>query len=469
MKRSDLKGKRVTVFGLGLNDGGVGTVEFLERSGVREIIVTDVKKREDLTPSLKRLSSYKNITYVLGAHRPEDFTRTDLVVKNPVIPWTNEYVRLAEKHGVPVEMDSSLFFELVKNPVIGITGTRGKTTTASLIVHIFETARKPVSRVGISRTPVLGAVDRIKPEDTVVFELSSWRLSALGRKKMSPSIAVVTNIYPDHLNYYKTMEAYIRDKEYIFSAQKKNGKVILNARNDITRSMAERVSGEVLFFSSDGPVENGIFYRDGSAVFVRDGKEEKLFKKSDVKMMGAHNLDNALAAALAARIAGIGPEAIRNGIRTFSGIPHRLELVAEKKGVSYYNDTAATSPDGAIAGLRAFDGKKVILIAGGANKNLDFSAFAGEILNRTKGAVFFRGDATESLLRKLCEIVPGEKRSCDFETVDTMEKAVDIAARSAEPGDIVLLSPGAASFGLFRNEFDRGNSFKEAVKALPEK
>ena len=217
LQESFFKNKRVTVFGLGVNMGGVGTVKFLAEHGVREIIVTDIKSRMELGAALEKLAQYKNVTYVLGQHRPEDFTHTDMVIKNPVIPWTNEYIQRAEKNGVPVEMDSSIFFALTPAPIIGVTGTKGKTTTTTLIAHILEQAKKSVVRAGIGQTGVLGVLERVTPESVVVFELSSWRLSALARTKQSPHIAVLTNIYPDHLNYYQTMEAYVADKKNIFS------------------------------------------------------------------------------------------------------------------------------------------------------------------------------------------------------------------------------------------------------------
>jgi len=469
MKRSDLKGKKVTVFGLGINEGGVGTVEFLEHSGVREIIVTDVKKREDLALSLKRLEKYRNITYVLGAHRPEDFSRTDLVIKNPAIPWTNEYIRLAEKSGVPVEMDSSLFFLFCKNPIIGVTGTRGKTTTASMIAHILKMARMPVAPVGISQVPVLGALEKIKPEDTIIFELSSWRLSALGRIKRSPHIAVFTNLYPDHLNYYKTLLAYRKDKEHIYRFQKKSDIAIFNADNDTTRALSEESTGKTLRFSLGGSIDgDGAFFRGNEAIVRVDGEETAIFSSRDIGVPGEHNRANALAAGLVAFLCGVSNKMISDGIRSFRGVPHRLEFVAEKRGISYYNDTAATSPDGAIAALRSFEGKSIILIAGGADKNLLFGSFAAEILSRTKGVVFFRGEATEAIKRELRKIMQGGT-DAKFETVDSMAKAVEMASRSAEPGDIILLSPGAASFGVFKNEFDRGEQFRTAVAELPEK
>ncbi len=466
MKRSDLKGKRVTVFGLGLNEGGVGTVEFLERSGVREILVTDVKKQEDLLPSLKRLEKYRNITYILGAHRPEDFSHTDLVIKNPAIPWTNEYIRLAEKSGVPVEMDSSLFFVFCRNPIIGVTGTKGKTSTSSMIAHIFENVGKPVARVGISQIPVLGALEKVRPDDTVIFELSSWRLSALGRMKKSPHIAVFTNLHPDHLNYYKTMSAYRKDKEYIFRFQKKGDILIANAAIDLPDG-EESLSEKILFSENETVSGDGLFFRSDAAILSRNGQETVLFRKEDLRISGSHNQANALAAAAAAFASGITPDGIAAGLRTFRGVPHRLELVAEKNGISFYNDSAATIPEAAISALHAFD-RPIILIAGGADKNLKFGPFAAEILSRTKGVVFFKGEATEAIKRELRKIMT-DAPDVRFEIVDSMEKAVEMASRSADPGDIVLLSPGAASFGVFRNEFDRGEQFRVAVAALPGK
>lgn len=465
MKQAELKGKRVTVFGLGLNEGGVGTVEFLERSGAREIIVTDVKKRDDLLPSLKKLERYKNITYILGQHRPEDFTRTDLVVKNPAIPWTNEYVKLAQSKGVPVEMDSSLFFASCKNRIYGVTGTKGKTTVASMLAHILESAGRPVARVGISRTPVLGMLEKVKPGDTVVFELSSWRLSALGRAKRSPELAVFTNLYPDHLNYYRTMDGYRKDKKYIYQFQKKTGILVANDALDFIRQ--DPPAGTTLFFSESGePSGDGGFFRGDEAVAVRDGVESVLFRKSELLVPGAHNHANMLAAALAAFAAGVEPVKIAASAKTFKGVAHRLEFVGERKGVSFYNDTAATIPEAAISALRSFD-RPVILIAGGANKNLMFGTFADEILSSTKGAVFLKGNATEELLRELRQRLSAADAARSFEMTTSMEKAVELAYRAAEPGDIVLLSPGAASFGMFLNEFDRGEKFRSAVAGLP--
>ncbi len=467
MQESFFKNKRVTVFGLGLSGGGVGTVLFLVKQGVREVIVTDMKSRQELAPVIAKLAAYKNITFVFGQHRPEDFTRVDMVIKNPIIPWTNEYVKLAKRNKVPVEMDSSLFFALCHATIIGVTGSKGKTTTASLIAHILEQAGKAVVRVGISQGGVLPFLQKITKESIVVFELSSWRLSALSVVKKSPHIAVVTNIFPDHLNYYKSMAAYKADKKNIFTFQRSRDVVVANFADSAVREMVQDAPGQLVWFSTLGPIEGDGAWLDDATLFASvQGKTQSLLPVEKVALKGTHNLSNILAAAAATLASGLSLEQVRAGIRTFSGVPHRLEKVAVKKGVVYFNDTAATIPDAAVAALRSFT-EPVILIAGGSDKELDFENFAQEILVRSKGLVLFKGTGTEKLLKALRRALPEGERERKFEIVETMGKAVELASRGAEAGDVVLLSPGATSFGLFQNEFDRGEQFRQAVNDLP--
>ena len=466
LQESFFKNKRITVFGLGLNMGGVGTVRFLVEHGVREIVVTDIKSREELGSSLAKLAKYKNVTYVLGQHRTEDFTHTDMIIKNPVIPWTNEYIRLAEKHGVPVEMDSSIFFALCKAPIIGVTGTKGKTTTATLIAHILEKAGKRVVRAGIGQVSVLGVLGKTTPESVVVFELSSWRLSALGRLKRSPHIAVLTNIYPDHLNYYKTMETYIADKKNIFLFQQQKDVLIANFDDATVRALAQDVKGVLTWFSRDTLIEGDGVWVQGEKIYMRrQGATKEIAPLASLALKGWHNTTNILAAISAALACGLAQKQIASGIMSFSGIQYRLEHTGEKNGVQYYNDTTATIPEAAIAALRSF-AEPVILIAGGNDKRLEFDALAREILERSKGLVLLRGAATEKLLAALKKHLPVGQKNRPFEVVETMAKAVELATRGAEQGDIVLLSPGATSFGLFKNEFDRGEQFRKAVEAL---
>ncbi len=466
MQESFFKDKRITVFGLGLNMGGAGTVRFLVEHGAREVIVTDIKTRDELAFSMEKLAKYKNIKYVLGQHHPEDFIHTDMVIKNPAIPWTNEYVKIALAHAIPVEMDSSLFFALCKAPIIGVTGSKGKTTTATMIAHMLETAGRNVIRVGIGQVGVLSSLSKIAPESVVVFELSSWRLSALGRAKKSPHIAVLTNLYPDHLNYYGTMEAYALDKRYIFLFQKKTDVLVANFDNELVRNMAQDTPGSLVWVSEAGAVEgDGVWQSENMLFARRQDRESVLLPVENIPVRGGHNICNVLAATGAALACGLSIKEIRAGIESFPGVPHRLERVAEKHGVQYFNDTTATIPEAAIAALRVFS-EPVILIAGGSDKQLEFSRFADEILKRSKALILFKGAGTEKLVQALKEHLSGEVKERKFVIVESMEKAVELASRSAVPGDIVLLSPGAASFGVFKNEFDRGDQFRACVERL---
>ena len=391
LKQDWFKGKRVTVFGIGLNRGALATIQFLLAAGVREVIATDIKTKEDLAPTLKELKGHKNITYILGQHRAEDFTHVDMVVKNPVIPWTNEYIKLALAHKIPVEMDASLFIQLMKQPMIGVTGTKGKTTTATLIAHIIEHARGNVVRVGMSQIGFLDALATVSNTSTVVAELSSWRLSSFIAHEYSPHIAVITNIYPDHLNYYKTMDAYVADKEIIFRFQKKNDVLIVNRDNSGARALALKASSQVVWFSEQ-------VLEDGLGVFIRSGMvwertvegERELFPWPTVELLGDHNRSNILAAIAAVRQQGIKEKNILAALASFKGVAHRLEYVGERAGVRFYNDTAATMPEAAIAGIRSFDAP-VVLIAGGADKKFDYAELARIFVTEPKSVILFQG------------------------------------------------------------------------------
>ena len=464
MNITDLKEKKITVMGLGLHGGGVGTVRFLCEAGAK-VTVTDLRSKEELVVSLEKLKGLKNITYVFNQHRPEDFIKTDMVVKNPAVPWTNKHVKLALENQVPVEMDSSLFFKFCKNPIIGVTGTKGKSTTASLIFDILKTAGKNPVKVGVGQISVLDKLKELKKDSVVVFELSSWRLSALGRYKMSPQIAVITNIYPDHLNYYKTMDSYLKDKKNIYLYQDRQNSCVISGDNELLSGLEKEIKSRLIKFSKC-PIERGraVYVEDG-IIYYNDGiDEKKVLKVEEISLPGEHNLENVLAAIGAATAAGVGLDKIRESIRFFKGIAHRLELVREHLGIKYINDTAATVPEAAIFGLNSFS-DPVILIAGGSDKNLDVTKLGRAILEKAKGVIFLAGPATDKIILSMKKIRPelaGEK----FKIVESMEKAVELARAVAEQGDIVLLSPGAASFGMFANEFDRGSKFKEAVKKL---
>jgi UDP-N-acetylmuramoylalanine--D-glutamate ligase len=463
MNISELKNKKVTVMGLGLHGGGIGTVRFLVAAGAK-VIITDLKSKEELAPSLEKLKDLRGIEYVLGQHRTEDFAKVDMVIKNPAASWSNKHIKLALEKNIPVEIDSSLFFKLCKNSIVGVTGTRGKTTVASLIYEILRVAGKNPVKVGIGQVSVLDKLKELEKESIVVFELSSWRLSALGRYKLSPKISVITNIYPDHLNYYKSMDEYIADKKNIFLNQRANDVCVINYDNEVLRGLESEIKAEVIKFSMQKISNGKTVYIDNGEIYLNNGiDDKKIVDVSAIKIRGRHNLQNIMASIGAAQALDVDMNHIKKGILEFKGLPHRLEFVRDLDGVKYYNDTAATSPEGAISGINSF-AEPIILIAGGSDKNLDMTEWAQAIYEKAKGVIFLKGEGTNKIISVMRKIFddPGK----DFTIVESMEKALELAKNSAEKGDVVLLSPGAASFGLFVNEFDRGSKFKEAVKNL---
>lgn len=464
MELSYFKNKKITVFGLGLHGGGVGTVKFLVSQGAK-VIVTDISSKEKLAPSLKKLKDLKNVTYILGQHRREDFINVDMVIKNPAISWDDKNIKLAQEKKVPVEMDSSLFFKLCKNPIIGVTATKGKTTITTLIYEILKSADKKPVKVGISQVSVLDKLLSLKKDSVVVFELSSWRLSALGHAKLSPHIAVFGNLMRDHLNYYGTMEKYLADKKNIFNYQNSKDWLVLNGDQAGFEEFENETKSQVIKFSHE-PLEKNcsVFIKESSIYLNNEIDIKKIISIENIKIPGKHNLSNIMAAIGAAHAYGLDVAEIKKAVPLLRGVEHRLEFVRELNEVRFYNDTAATIPDAVISALGAFK-DQIVLIAGGTDKNLNFKEFAKEIIEKTKNIILLKGTATDKILIELAKIVD-ENFLANIEIVDSMEKAVLVAQKKAESGDIVLLSPGAASFGLFANEFDRGDKFRDAVKKL---
>ncbi len=459
------KGKRVTVFGIGLLGGGVGTIRFLVENGAT-VIATDIKSKKQLSHSLEQLKDLKNVEYVLGQHRQEDFSKVDMVIKTPQAPWTNKHIKIALKNNIPVEVDSSLFFKLCKNPIIGITGTKGKTTTSHLIYHILKKTGKNPIKIGIGQMPVLDRLKILKKNSVVVFELSSWRLSGLTNAKLSPQIGVFTNFFPDHMNYYRTMEEYLIDKKNIFIHQKPEDWFICNQDDDTVRDLCHEAKGNVVTVASKHISKGRSVFCEDNEIFINDGIDIEcaMFTK-DLPLRGKHNINNVMCAIGATVAYGVPNKKVIAAVKSFRGVAHRLEFVVEKKGVKYFNDTAATNPQSACAALESFE-EPIILIAGGVDKNLSYEEFAKSIACNVKGVVFIKGTATDKIIKLIKKELENENEIMSFEIVDAMDKAVEIASIGAESGDVVLLSPGAASFGIFANEFDRGNQFKKVVEAL---
>ncbi len=457
---NDFKGKKVVIMGLGgyKEGSGISAALFFARLEAY-VIVTDLKREEELRLQIKKLDKFKNIEYVFGRHRDKDFKKADLIFQNPSVPDSSSYLKIARKNKIPIINDWSLFLEKHNNPLIGITGSRGKSTTTSLVYKIITMEKKAVLCGNIGVSP-LKYLSKIKKSDIIVAEFSSWLLRGLLPVKKSPHIAVITNLKADHLDKYKNLEDYHNDKKIIFKFQKPDDYLILNKDDERSRAIAKEVVSKVFWFSKGySKKDNGVFVKDNQIIFRRGGDEQKIANLSAVKMIGEHNLENALASICVAAIMSISKKNILSALRDFKGIPNRLELVSEIKGVKYYNDTTSTNPDGVIAALKAFDKKsgKIILIAGGVDKNLDYSEFVKLIDKSVKNLILFPGTATDKILRNI---------KVHYHTAHKMSEAVELAKSFAKKGDIVLLSPGAASFGLFKNEFDRGKQFVKEVNKL---
>ena len=438
------KGKKITMLGLGLLGRGLNVAKLLSKYGA-ELTITDLKSAEALAPSLKQLEGYSNIRFVLGCHDVADFTSCDLVIKAAGVPLDSPYIAEARKNNIPVEMDASLFAKFTKGTLVGVTGTRGKTTTTYLIKHILETANRKVSLGGNVRgMATLPLLSKVKEGDIVVLELDSWQLQGFGDSRISPHIAVFTNFLPDHLNYYKgNMDLYFGDKANIFKYQQKNDVLV----------MGEKAAKEIKKYYK-GKIESKIVL----------AKSKKVPTSWKIKLLGEHNRANIACAVEACRALGVSEKDIRRGVESFAGVPGRLEYVRTVGGIKYVNDTTATTPDGNRAAILALQDKKrknLVLIAGGADKNLDYSDMAKLVHKTVKGLVLIEGAATEKLLA----LIP-KKTPYPVYVVSSMKDALMFARESAKKGDTILLSPGSASFGVFKNEYDRGDQFLAAVKKI---
>ncbi|MEP7200246.1 MAG: UDP-N-acetylmuramoyl-L-alanine--D-glutamate ligase [Chloroflexota bacterium] len=468
MSSLTFKDKRILVMGLGVHGGGVGVAKFFAKHGAR-VTVTDLKTPDELGESLKQLNGLP-IEYVLGAHRELDFVNCDIVIRNPAVPRDNPFLQLARARGIPVEMEISLFCQLCPAPIIGITGTKGKTTTTLLTGTMLKEKDARTVIAGNLRVSALELLDQIDATTPVVLELSSWQCEGLEAHQFSPRMAAITNLHPDHLNRYKDMAEYAAAKALIFQNQKPNDVLVLNADQKISREFAGQARSRVVWFSRTQRVD-GVYLRGDDITLggdaVLDGAwvtlpPQRIAQRSDVHLLGEHNLENVLAATALALAAGVTPSQIQNALCNFMGVPHRLELVRELNGVRYINDTTSTAPAAAIAALKAV-GHDIILIAGGADKALDFEALGRSASLRAKNILLLDGDAYFRLDDMIRYGGGGNKIVGRF---TTLSDAINKAHELAQPGDTVLLSPGCASFGMFQNEFERGEQFRKMVMAL---
>lgn len=421
--------------GLGLLGRGVGDAEFLARMGAR-VLVTDLKSREELRASVEYLEQYPNISFRLGGHDRGDFTHADIVIKAAGVPLNSPEIEAARAAGVPVYMSSALaaqFARAIGARLIGVTGTRGKSTIAHLVYHALKLAGRRVHLGGNVRgVSTLALLIDIQKGDTLVLELDSWQLQGFGDLTLSPHIAVFSNLMPDHQNYYASMEEYFNDKALIFKYQNEGDVLVVGS------SVVDKVRAA-------HPV-------------IEPSLVPPLPEDWTLLIQGEHNRENAALAATALRAAGLAEDAVRRGLETFRGVEGRLQLVREMNGVKIYNDNNATTPEATIVALRALthDSKKIILVMGGSDKGLDMSALLYEIAQTCKRVILLSGSGTARLTPFMN----------DYSVYDALESAVHEAVQGAVSGDIILFSPAFASFGMFKNEYERNDQFLSIIRAL---
>ena len=435
---SSFKNKKVLVVGLGIQGGGAGIASFFSKRG-SFVKVTDLKIKKDLQESIDKLKDL-SIEYTLGEHKLEDFLGADYIFKGPSVPWDMPNLIEAQKKGIPIDMESSFVVSLLKSKVIGVTGTRGKSTTSQLIYETLKKINKNIFIGGnISGVSTIDILNHAKEDDIVVLELSSWSLSGFHRKKISPHIAVFTNFYPDHLNYYKSIDDYLYDKKAIYLYQKRGDYCLIN--NDIKDKID---LNEIKSYK--------IFYKKGN-INIK-------FKY----IKGEHNLENAVAALEVSRLFDIDRKNAIEIIENFKGLPYRQQIIKIKNNITFINDSTSTTPTSLFKAIQTFSDKPIILIFGGNNKNLPLDDILEKLKNITK-IIFTRGTLTDTIYPLLKKEYKN-KVSIIFSDLEQAVFGAYKEALSIHEPCYVLFSPGATSFSMFKNEFDRGDAFNKIVNKI---
>ena len=446
----ELAGKHVLVVGLART--GIATALFCAERGAR-VTATEARPEAEIAETAAKLRA-AGVTLELGGHRPETFVRQDLIVPSPGVPPMMPALAAARAIGVPVWSEIELAWRFLRGRLICITGSNGKTTTTSLIGHILETAGVPVQIAGNIGTPLISRVDLSSDATFTVVEASSFQLESISAFR--PDIGVLLNVTPDHLDRHGSIEAYGAAKARMFKNQTEEDAAVINADDAIAPQYAP-TGPRVFWFSREKRVASGCYLRGEEIVFRCDGTESILLERKLIGLRGSHNIENVLAAATAARLAGVEPAAIAEGVRTFAGVEHRIEYVATISGVEYFNDSKATNVDATLKALDAFPGN-VLVILGGKDKGSDYRILRHALRSHARMALLI-GSAADKIETELAGVIPVER-------AETIARAVEIASLRAQPGDIVLLAPACASFDQFENYEHRGRVFKHLVHEL---
>lgn len=464
------KDKKVLIFGLGLLGGGVATTNWFLKQGAR-VTVTDLKTKEQLAASLKKIKG--KVSFKLGGHTEQDIMAADVVVVNPDVPIRSSYIQYAMRAGKQVENEATLFYNLFSKPIIGITGTRGKTTTTTWTNHFMEGSCRSSIAGNSTEFPFLKVLDQAKQLDIAVVETPSYHLELFESAVRPADIAVITNVYRDHINRHGSEEEYARVKSLLFKNQREGQCVILNADNAWTKKFLKELPRSYIWlFSKKGlpSKTNGVFYKKKEVWYQFGGHKQRVLTLGNfLETHGEHNLENLLASALAAYLAGASGKHIQERIITLPQVPFRQQVIFEESRLKIINDTTATSPEGGIAAIKRFAGPACILIAGGTDRDLEFKDWAKEVKKSIKpeNLILLTGSATEKMLHEL-----GKKFALSqlFETLEECLRAARLrvnflrSQKARKPvQSVIVFSPASKSFEKFKNEFDRGEQFNRLV------
>ena len=449
----DIAGKNVLVFGSGIS--GIGAAGLLEERGA-SVTLYDGNDKLDVEEIRGKMKDGAKADIVLGEFPEELLGKLDLVIISPGVPTDLPIVNRMREADIPVVGEIELAYELGKGEVLAITGTNGKTTTTALLGEIMKAIYDSAFVVGNIGIPYTNVVDETRDDSVIVAEMSSFQLESI--VDFRPRVSAILNITPDHLNRHHTMEAYIQAKKNVAINQTAEDTCVLNYEDEVLREFGETLQTKVLYFSSKRKLDKGIYLEDGNIIY-RNPDECLVCNVKELKLLGVHNYENVMAAVAMAAAYGVPMDSIRKTIKEFTGVEHRIEFVAEKNGVAYYNDSKGTNPDAAIRGIQAMN-RPTYLIGGGYDKQSEYKEWIESFDGKVKKLL---------LIGQTREKIAKEAEECGFTDImllDTFEDAVLTAAKLAEPGEAVLLSPACASWGMFKNYEERGDKFKEIVNSL---
>ncbi len=449
--------RKVAVIGLGVSN--IPLLDYLHTNKAR-VTIFDQREIDNMPKDLMDKITAYSFEFSLGKNYLEKLNGFDLIFRSPSCLPTIPQLEKEANRGAIVTTEIEMLMEMCPGTIIGVTGSDGKTTTTSLISAILKNAGYKTYLGGNIGTPLFTKLPEMEKEDIVVLELSSFQLMGM---KVSPKISVITNVTPNHLNIHKDYEEYIEAKKNIFKWQNQEGTLILNYDNEITKSCEKEANGKVIFFSSKEKLDNG-YIVDGNVVKECEDKIRKhIVDVNEVKLKGIHNYQNICAALAATKTLVPLDDAVKT-IKEFNSVEHRLEFVREIHNVKWYNDSASSSPTRTISGINAFN-EEIILIAGGYDKNLDYTPLAKPILDKVK-VLLLMGQTSGKIFNAVKEEMEKENKEIRIYMCNNLQETIDTAKKIAKPGQVVLFSPGSASFDMFKNAYDRGNQFKKLVNEI---